>query len=102
MHKKKKQKFEIELLSKHYLQSKRMLREHEDNVIRCHHEKLRVLNKVVNHIEYVVESLEEPDRFIIQKEVIEGKRGKWYLEYLSSPSYYRHRSRAYEEFLRCL
>ena len=35
-------------------------------------------------------------------EVIEQENGHWYLEYFSTPSYYRHRRKAYKEFLRCL
>ena len=49
-----------------------------------------------------MELLDEKERFIIQKEVIEGETGTWYLDYFSMPSYYRHRKKAYAEFLRCL
>lgn len=57
---------------------------------------------IIHHIEAVIEYLDDPERFIIEKEIIEGKTGNWYLEYFSAPSYYRHRKKAYEIFLRCL
>ena len=50
----------------------------------------------------IVKMLDEEDRFIIEKEVVEGKRGNWFLGYYSPASYYRHRNRAYSNFLRCL
>ncbi len=98
----KKQRFEIESLSRSYIESKRIIKETEDNVINPGIGKLDRCLKIVRHIENVVDCLEESDQFIIRKEVIEGKRGNWYLDYYSSTSYYRLRSKAYENFLRCL
>ena len=97
-----KQKFEIELLSRNYLNSKRIIRETEEDIIHTSYEKLKAYRRIVSHIENVAEGLGEKERLIIQKEVIEGRSGKWYLEYFSAPSYYRHRRKAYTEFLRCL
>ena len=97
-----KQKFEIELLSRNYLNSKRIIRETEEDIIHTSYEKLKAYRRIVSHIENVAEGLGEKERLIIQKEVIEGRSGKWYLEYFSAPSYYRHRRKAYSEFLRCL
>ena len=96
------QKFEIELLSRNYLNSKRIIRETEEDIIHTSYEKLKAYRRIVSHIENVAEGLGEKERLIIQKEVIEGRSGKWYLEYFSAPSYYRHRRKAYSEFLRCL
>ena len=97
-----KQKFEIELLSRNYLNSKRIIKETEEDIIHTSYEKLKAYRRIVSHIENVAEGLGEKERLIIQKEVIEGRSGKWYLEYFSAPSYYRHRRKAYAEFLRCL
>ena len=99
---KNKDKFEIELLSRNYLNSKRIIRETEEDIIHTSYEKLKAYRRIVSHIENVAEGLGEKERLIIQKEVIEGRSGKWYLEYFSAPSYYRHRRKAYSEFLRCL
>ncbi|MBO4919202.1 MAG: hypothetical protein J5365_03500 [Erysipelotrichaceae bacterium] len=99
---KNKDKFEIELLSRNYINSKRIIKETEEDIIHCSYERLKAYRRIVSHIENVAECLGEKERLIIQKEVIEGKSGKWYLEYFSAPSYYRHRRKAYSEFLRCL
>ena len=98
----KKKRFEIETLSRSYIESKRIIRESEENVINPGFGKLDRCLRIVRHIENVVDCLEENDQFIIRKEVIEGKRGNWYLEYYSSTSYYRLRDKAYDNFLRCL
>ena len=97
-----KDKFEIELLSRNYLNSKRIIKETEEDIIHTSYERLKAYRRIVSHIENVAEGLGEKERLIIQKEVLEGRSGKWYLEYFSAPSYYRHRRKAYSEFLRCL
>ncbi|MBR2534139.1 MAG: hypothetical protein IKE50_05105 [Erysipelotrichaceae bacterium] len=97
-----KEKFKIELLSRNYLNSKRIIKETEEDIIHTSYERLKAYRRIVSHIENVAEGLGEKERLIIQKEVIEGRSGKWYLEYFSAPSYYRHRRKAYSEFLRCL
>ena len=99
---KNKYKFEIELLSRNYINSKRIIKETEEDIIHTSYERLKAYRRIVSHIENVAETLGEKERLIIQKEVIEGRSGKWYLEYFSAPSYYRHRRKAYSEFLRCL
>ena len=45
--------------------------------------------------------LDDEDRFIIQNEVILNKKGPWYEGYLPSSTYYRHRKKAYANFLSC-
>ena len=46
--------------------------------------------------------MEEKEKIIIENEVLRGKKGKWYKEMMSAPSYYRYRNSAYDNFLRCL
>lgn len=96
------ERFEIELISKNYMQSKRVILENEENILHMSSRQLEPHRRIVYHIEYVVRSLDERDRFIIEKEVMEGRRGKWYLDYFTEPSYYRNRIRAYKNFLNCL
>ena len=98
----KKQRRDIELLSRNYRDFKLLLDEVQGNVASHDYRKIEAGIKIIAHIENVIDSLEEDDRFIIEKEVIEGKRGNWYLDYFSASSYYRHRNRAYMNFLRCL
>ena len=97
-----KERFEIELISRGYLQSKRIVKEHQSNIKRVNTEKYRLCRTIVEHVENVAYSLDETERFIIEKEVIEGRRGKWYMGYLTRPSYYRYRKEAYKDFLNFL
>ena len=98
----KKNRFEVQLLSRHYVQSKRIVTEAEQCIKRCPTHRLISHRNIVSHIEYVVDCLEERDKFIIYNEVVLGKNGKWYLEYFSAPTYYRNRDKAYAQFLACL
>ena len=77
-----------------------MLREDESGINRRPARYLEPARIVVSHTESVVESLKDKDRFIIYNEVILGKRGDWYREYLSPATYYRHRKTAYQAFIR--
>ena len=97
-----KKRYEIELLSKNYIESKRKLREYDDNVVRYSTNKVKAYRRIVSHIEEVVRMLPDKERIIIENEVIYGQTGTWYLEYFSSSSYYRHRKVAYSNFLNCL
>ncbi len=90
----------IHALSDSYLNYKRMLREEESGITRRPLRYLEPARVVVSHTEEVVDSLKERDRFIIYNEVILGKRGDWYREYLSPATYYRHRKTAYQAFIR--
>ena len=99
---KDKSSFEIGLLSKAYINSKRLLLEAEQHVISIGESSFKASSFIVKHIEYCLNSLDIKSRIIIQNEVIEGKTGKWYLEYFSASTYYRLRKKAYEDFLRCL
>ena len=57
---------------------------------------------LINRIESCVESLNDNDKLIIKNEVILGKKGDWYAEYISQSTYYRYRELAYYNFLSCL
>ena len=97
-----KDRFEVEQLSRNYINSKRIVREAQNDVRRYSKIRLETHMKVICRIEYAVESLDEDDRFIIENEVLLGKKGKWFLGYFSSSCYYKHRKKAYANFLRCL
>ena len=84
------------------MNSRRIIRESQELIKIYPRKEIEMHKKVMYHIEYVAESLEDTDRFIIEKEVIEGRRGKWYTTYFSPTAYYRHRKKAYASFLRCL
>ena len=93
---------DIEILSQNYRDFKLLLEETQENIASHDRRKIESGIKVVSHIDNVIEALDEDDRFIIEKEIVEGRKGNWYMEYFSASSYYRHRNRAYMNFLRCL
>ncbi len=92
----------IDIVSKSYLMSKRKLVENDLGIIKSNEIYLDRYRSNVYHIDYVVSCLNDDDRFIIDNEVIKGKRGNWYYAYMSPPTYYRHRKKAYTNFLRSL
>ena len=98
----KQDKLEIELLSREYIKNKMIIEDVLEKGIKYPKERFKSSHTIVNRIENALKILDEDDRLIIQKELIEGERGYWYLEYFSSSTYYRHRDRAYENFLHCL
>ena len=93
------QRRDIEILSKNYRDFKLLLEEAQQNIASHDRRKIESGIMIVTHIENVIENLDEDDRFIIEKEIMEGRKGNWYLEYFSASSYYRHRNRAYMNFL---
>ena len=97
-----KTRFEIALLSDNYLNSKRIISEYEENIIDLNSERLEIHHRIIHHIEYLVETMRDKEKIIIENEVLRGKRGKWYKGIMSYPSYYRYRKSAYQNFLRCL
>ena len=99
---KEKTRLEIQLLSENYNKSKAILKKVEKGYTVYDIRRINTHRNIVSHIESTVESLSDKDRLIIEKEVIEGLKGEWFLGYFSKPSYYRNRQKAYERFLNCL
>ena len=97
-----KDKFLVGQLTRNYINSKRIIREAQNNIRKYSDDRLDMHMKVICHIEYVIESLDDQDRFIIENEVMMGRSGKWFLGFYSPTCYYKHRKRAYANFLRCL
>ncbi|MBO7698601.1 MAG: hypothetical protein J6S38_06165 [Erysipelotrichaceae bacterium] len=97
-----KERFEIALLIDCYINSKRIVNENEEVCTNLTHRNLEMHRRIVHHIEYAVETLHDKERLIIEYEVIRGKRGKWYTSYMTKPTYYRYRDKAYRKFLSIL
>lgn len=90
----------IDLVNQSYHYHKRVLLETESGVREYDYIRIRASRKIVSHIDNVTNDLSEKYKFIIENEVINNKKGsKWYMEYFSTPSYYRNRKRAYRLFL---
>lgn len=62
----------------------------------------------INTIQAAVAKMRQPlkfvknpnERLIIEKEILEGREGKWYLEFFSESTYRRNLPRACEDFIR--
>ncbi|MBR2801851.1 MAG: hypothetical protein IKE21_04550 [Erysipelotrichaceae bacterium] len=89
----------IRALTKSYSRSKRKLEEDIAGTYRYRAEELEHSLYIVKHMEAILRSMDEKDKLIIQKEVIEGRKGKWYEEFYTSSTYYRRRKAAYRAFL---
>lgn len=94
--------YEIKLIGRSYISHKRRLLEAERKVMNHSSFEINCSKNIVDHIETIVNDLNEKDRFIIENEVVNGKEGKWYLSYLSTSTYYRQRKKAYRSFLNSL
>jgi len=92
----------IELLSSAYVKNKLVILEHAQRTHVRSEYRLDLARQICAKIENTLEILDERDKFFIQKEVIEGKRGNWYVGYLTAPTYYRNREKAYKKFIDCL
>lgn len=55
--------------------------------------------KIVYHIDAVIDSMDEKSRLILENEVKKGKTGEWYREYCSTTTYYRIRDEIYTNFI---
>ena len=89
----------IKELSNSYLNHKNILDNHITGKKKRPYSALRPACIVVKDTEESAASLSERDHFIIFNEVILGKRGKWYMGYMSQATYYRHRKEAYKNFI---
>lgn len=97
-----KAKYEIDLIARSYIIHKRRIKESENSSIKRPYKDIYASRCIVEHIEDVISSLNEKDKFIIENEIVGGKEGKWYMVCLSTSTYYRQRKRAYKTFLRNL
>ena len=71
------QRRDIEILSKNYRDFKLLLEEAQQNIASHDRRKIESGIMIVTHIENVIENLDEDDRFIIEKEIMEGRKGNW-------------------------
>lgn len=92
----------IDQISKSYLLSKSILREDDLGITKRSRKTIDSYKLIVDRIDDIVKVLDENDKYIIYNEVVLGKKGEWYHGYISTPTYYRHRKIAYQNFLRCL
>ena len=92
-------KFEIEVFTRAYANSKKTIADHVANRRYASPTKLMHSTKIINRVEGAANELNGDNYLIIKSEVLDGKHGKWYAGYYSESTYYRLRDRAYQQFL---
>ena len=81
---------------------KRILKEFELGISDRSREDILSAKRLLNKIYLIINDLDDDSKFIIHNEVVLGKKGNWYYGFLSTPTYYRHRCKAYVDFLQYL
>ncbi len=93
---------QFECLRKAYINSKRLLEEIENGIIFRSDDYYNAHYRIVTHIDYVVSTLPEDERFFIQNSLKYGDSSKWFIGYMSPTKYYVSRKKSYDSFLHCL
>lgn len=97
--KSKKNKFEIDVVARCFMTQKRILKEYELGISNRSDEDILAAKRLLDKIYLIINDLDDDSKFIIHNEVVLGKKGNWYFGFLSTPTYYRHRCKAYADFL---
>lgn len=95
-------KYEINAVARTFMVQKRILKEHELGLSNKSESEIEYAKRIMNKIYLIINDLDDNSKFIIHNEVILGKKGSWYYGFLSTPTYYRHRNKAYVDFLEYL
>ncbi|MDO4197762.1 MAG: hypothetical protein Q4D13_02075 [Erysipelotrichaceae bacterium] len=90
---------DVQMLLTSYKYASRVLLEDDTHIINRPRKEVSRSVYIARHIENVIESLNDRDRFILRNEFVLGKSGKWYIGYYSDSTYYRNRIKAYRAFL---
>lgn len=98
----KKYKYEINAVAKCFMVQKRILKEYELGISTKTKEDLESAKRLLDKVYLVINDLDDNSKFIIHNEVVLGRKGNWYCGLLSTPTYYRHRYKAYSQFLEYL
>ena len=86
-------------ISDAYLNAKRRLNDYEHGIYEYPMNVINDSMKIASHIETVIDSMDEKAKFILENEIINRKKGSWYLDYCSATTYYKIRNDVYREFL---
>lgn len=102
MHNNKESREIIDIVRKAYSHSCRIIEQHYLNNICVSEEELQQAEKCKERIQSELKYLDETNYLVIKNEIIDGKTGSWYLELMSTPTYYRYRKIAYATFIKNL
>lgn len=95
-------KYDIDAVARCFLIQKRILKENELGICTKSSSEIEYAKKLTSRIYLIIDDLDAESKYIIHNEVVLGKKGGWYYGFISTPTYYRHRRKAYKEFLEFL
>lgn len=90
----------IDLISKAYNHARSRLHEVEYGHYSYPDYIVEDCEKIVYHIDSVIDMMDEKSKLILINEIKDRKTGEWYRDYCSTTTYYRIRDRIYDEFLK--
>ena len=90
----------IDLLAGVYMRARRKLSEQEYGTYFYSENVISDSQKIVYHIDSVIDAMDEKARLILENEVKLNKKGEWYRKYCSPTTYYRIRDKVYKDFLK--
>ena len=92
----------IDEITRSYFLSKKAIERQKLGLALLNDSTLDSHKYLIDKINFIISSLSDKDKFILVNEIIQGKKGDWYVGFMSTPTYYRHRKTAYNDFLNCM
>lgn len=90
---------EINQIAIAYVNAKRRILESENGFYRFPGYVINDSQKIVYHIDAVIDSMDVNSRLILENEIKHKRQGEWYQCYCSSTTYYRTRIQIYIDFI---
>ena len=71
-------------------------------VSECDNRELAEAFEYIETIDAILASLPDDEALILRNDYFSSRQAKWYMNYFTKSTYYRIRSRAIDEFVRCV
>lgn len=97
-----KPEFDVEIvryMGELYRSHRLLLLEKAHGYDNCSSEEEENARWLIHRMNYSINGLSSQSRYIIRREIIDGKKGNWYEREMSVTGYYRLRKKAYRDFL---
>ena len=89
----------VEQIARAYVNAKRLLNESERGHYYFPGYVINDSEKIVYHIDAVIDRMDEVSKFILENEIKFSKTGNWYRNHCSQTTYYRIRMDIYIDFI---
>lgn len=97
-----KPEFDVELvryMGELYRSHRLLLLEKAHGYDNCDEQEEANAHWLIHRMNYSINNLNVQSRYIIRREIVDGKTGNWYQREMSVTGYYRLRKKAYRDFL---